>query len=222
MTYFPTNAKLPNAVFFDWDGTIVDSYQLLSDAHDYTLTTLGMPILEKDGFREYFGKERMFILSDIYKDKKDKAIEIFQAYVSKNSHVIKPISGAKEALAFLRQKGVTLGVVTNKRRTAVEKEHVCTRLNDYLPIVVTAGEAKQDKPSAEPLLLAIEKSGLDIEKDEIWYVGDTGIDLQCARNTQCKSVFIKGHIDTKKLLTEYTPYISFDNYALFREFLVAI
>ena len=222
MTHFPTNAKLPDAVFLDWDGTIVDSYQFLSDTHDYTLTTMSMSKLEKGGFREYFGKERLSIFADIYKDRMEEAIEIFQDRVMNNNYEIKPIPGAKEVLSFLKQKDVILGVVTNKRRAQVEKEHVYTGLNDYLPIVVTSGEANEDKPSADPVFLAIEKCGLDIKKDDIWYVGDTGIDLQCAQNAGCKSVFITGHKDTEELIAEYNPYISFDNYTLLKEFLVAI
>jgi len=219
---YPEINKLPDAIFWDWDGTIVDSYQLLNDTHNYTLHKLGMPDLKEGEFRNHFGKERLQIFSSIYKDKKKEAIEIFQNSIMENNHMIKPIDGIIEVMTFLHENNVTLGVVTNKRRCYVEKELAHTGLDKFLPIVVCSTEAPQDKPYADPLIMAIEKAGLYIQKHEIWYAGDTETDLACAKNAGCKSVFLKGHKDTQKLLMEYSPYISFDNYSSFKDFLVAI
>lgn len=222
MTHFPQINALPDAIFWDWDGTIVDSYQFLNETHNYTLRTLGMAELKEGAFRHYFGKERMFIFSDIYRDKMDQAVEIFQNRVIENSHMIQPIKDIIKVMDFLQNHKVILGLVTNKRRCFVEKELAHTGLNKFLPIVVCSAEAQQDKPFADPLLLAVEKAKLNIQEHEIWYVGDTETDLMCATNASCKSIFLKGHKDTVKLLKEYSPYISFDNYSVFKDFLVAI
>ena len=222
MTHFPQVNALPNAVFWDWDGTIVDSYQLLNEAHNSTLRTLGMLELKEGDFKNYFGKERMFIFSDIYGDQMEGAIEIFQNNVIENSHLIKPMEGIDEIMRFLQKNHVTLGLVTNKRRCFVEKEMGHTGLNKYLPIIVCAGETSHDKPYADPLLKAIELANLPPQKHEIWYIGDTETDLKCSTNAGCKSVFIEGHKDTMRLIKEYSPYISFDNYHTFKDFLVAI
>jgi len=222
MTHLPQVDALPDAIFWDWDGTIVDSYQLLSEAHDSTLSTLGMLKLEEGEFRNYFGKERMFIFSDIYGDQMERAIDIFQSNVEEKSHLIKPMAGVIEVMRFLQESRVKLGLVTNKRRCYVGKELEHTGLNKFLPIVVCAGEASHDKPYADPLLKAIELANLPPQKHEIWYIGDTETDLKCATNAGCKSVFIEGHKDTMRLIKEYSPYISFDNYHTFKDFLVAI
>ena len=222
MTHFPQINALPDAIFWDWDGTIVDSYQLLNKTHNSTLRSLGMPELKKGAFRDYFGKERMFIFSDIYGDQMESAIEIFQDKVIENSHMITPMEGVDDVMSFLQENFVTLGLVTNKRRCFVEKELEHTGFNKFLPIVVCAAEATQDKPYADPLLSAITQANMSTDNHEIWYVGDTETDLKCAINAGCKSIFIKGHKDTIRLLEEYSPYISFDNYSAFKDFLVAI
>ncbi len=222
MTHFPQIDALPDAIFWDWDGTIVNSYNMLSETHNYTLRKLGMNELKKGEFKDYFGKERMFIFSSIYGDNMERAAEIFQKRVMVNSHMIKPMDGVIEVLDFLKIRGVVLGLVTNKRRCFVEKELEHTGFKEFLPIVVCAGEAQQDKPYPDPLLMALENAGLSLLKHRIWYVGDTETDLKCAAKARCESVFIKGHKDTISLIDKYTPFISFDNYHAFKDFLVAI
>ncbi|MCK5384284.1 MAG: HAD family hydrolase [Alphaproteobacteria bacterium] len=219
---FPEINKLPDAIFWDWDGTIVDSYQFLSDIHSYTLRTLGKAELKDGEFKDYFGMERLHIFSSIYGSEMENAIEIFQNRVMETNHMIKPMEGIKELMAVLKEKDIKLGVVTNKRRSYVAKELELMGLDKFLPIVVCSTEASRDKPFPDPLLLAIEKAGLYPRNNEIWYVGDTETDLICANDTGCRSVFLKGHRDTDSLLSKYSPYISFDNYSFFKDFLVAI
>ena len=189
MTHFPQVSTLPDAIFWDWDGTIVDSYQYLSDVHNYTLRTLGMDVLKEGEFKEYFGLERLYIFSTIYKDQMDEAVEIFQNRVMETNELIKPMEGIKDILEFLNNNDVKLGVVTNKRRCYVEQELKNMGLDDFLPIVVCSAEAARDKPFPDPLLLVIKQSGLNIQKHDIWYVGDTETDLLCAKNADCRSVF---------------------------------
>ncbi|MFP4098244.1 MAG: HAD family hydrolase [Alphaproteobacteria bacterium] len=224
MSLFPPTERttMPDAVFFDWDGTLVDSYQVLSDAHNGTLRALGMPLLEEGAYRAYFGKDRQYIFSSIYKDKAQEATSICVQNIMANNHKIKPIKGAKEVLSFLQNQGVTLGLVTNKQRSFLEKELKYTGFSPYLPTIVASAEAEADKPSAAPLLLALDKAGLDPEREAIWYIGDTESDLLCARDARCKSGLIGASQDTKDLILKYEPFISFDNYSSFRDFLVAI
>ncbi len=218
----PQIDNLPDAIFWDWDGTVVDSYSVLNEAHNFTLRNLGMRELGEGEFKNYFGKERTFIFRDIYGERLEKAIEIFQNAIMDNSHMIKPFDCISEVLRFLKEQGVTMGIITNKKRCFVEKELEHTRFKKFLPIVVCSAEAAQDKPNADPLLKAIKQADMDVDKHEIWYVGDTETDLKCAKNARCKSVFKKGHRDTPQLLEKYSPFISFDNYCVFKDFLVAI
>ncbi|HRQ62224.1 MAG TPA: hypothetical protein PLO23_12085 [Alphaproteobacteria bacterium] len=48
----------PAAVFFDWDGTLVDSYGVLEAAHNHTRKALGFDPLPEGAFASYFGKPR--------------------------------------------------------------------------------------------------------------------------------------------------------------------
>ncbi len=83
--------ELPYAIFWDWDGTLVDSYSFLNDAHNHTLRTLGFEPFKGDEYKEYFGKPRETLYPAIYKDKCEQAKDVFQSYVTENSHKILPL-----------------------------------------------------------------------------------------------------------------------------------
>jgi len=222
MTHFPKHILLPDAVFWDWDGTLADSYNFLNDAHNHTLKTLGFPEFKEGEFNKYFGKPRMTLYPLIYKDKCNEAMDIFQDYVLENSHKVKTISGTKAILDFFKQNNVKMGIVTNKKGSFVLKELTNTGYNSYFPTVVGAGEAVADKPSGAPLLMALKIAKIDPEQNNVWYVGDTENDMACAKDAGCSGVFLKGHMDTDTIIDEYKPSISFNNYTQLKDFLVAI
>ena len=222
MTHFSKILNLPDAVFWDWDGTIADSYNFLNDAHNYTLQKLGFSKFKEGEYKNYFGKPREMLYPAIYKNKCDEAMDIFQDYVFENSHKVKTISGTRDVLEMLRQNDVLMGVVTNKKNDFVSQELQHTSYEQYFSVLVGAGEAEQDKPSGAPLKLAIEKAKINTQTHTIWYVGDTENDLACAQDAGCHSIFLKGDENTDALIRKYKPIISFDNYEQLREFLIAI
>ena len=55
--------------------------------------------------------------------------------------------------------------------------------------VVGAGDATADKPAGEPVRLALAPSGIP-PGEQVWFVGDTEIDMECAFNTRCVPVLL--------------------------------
>ena len=56
--------------------------------------------------------------------------------------------------------------------------------------MVGALDAAKDKPAAEPVFLALEGSGLQPGPD-VWFVGDSLTDMQCAHGSGCLPVLIR-------------------------------
>jgi phosphoglycolate phosphatase len=55
--------------------------------------------------------------------------------------------------------------------------------------VVGAGDAAIDKPHAAPVALALEPSGIGAG-EAVWFVGDNGVDMECAHNSGCVPVLL--------------------------------
>lgn len=217
-----SNIKKPDVVFFDWDGTLVDSYEFLNDAHGHVLNALGFPPFKEGEYKEYFGMQREILYPKIYKDKSEEAKKHFEQYVFENGHKINMINGADILLRSLAEAGIKMGVVSNKKATFIAKEIANFGWQDYFAVVVGAGEAANDKPSADPLIYALEKAEIDRFSNEIWYVGDTENDLACARDAGCKGVLVKGHGDMDALIEQFRPILYIDDCAALQKILVAL
>ena len=212
--------KMPKAVFWDWDGTLADSYGFLNDAHNFTLTSLGFAPFKEGEYKEYFGKPREILYPAIYKDKGSEAMELFQGYVLEHSHKVQVLPDSRDVLELFYQKNIPMGIVSNKKARFIAKELKHLGWEKYFKIVIGAGDAHSDKPSSAPLLLALEKMSLN--NDNIWYVGDTENDLACAKDARCHPIFLTGHENSANLVKKYNPLIEFDTYHQLREILVAI
>ncbi len=214
--------KMPRAVFWDWDGTLADSYGFLNDAHNHTLETLGFDKFQEGEYRRYFGKPREKLYPAIYKDKCDDAMSVFQKYVLENSHKIQVLRGSREVLELFHQKNITMGIVSNKKSSFIMKELEYLGWNKYFKVVIGSGDAKADKPSGAPLLMAIEEGGVSYDPYDVWYVGDTENDLACAKNVGCHAVFLTDTPNSSDLIKKYNPLINFESYSQLKAILVAI
>ena len=56
--------------------------------------------------------------------------------------------------------------------------------------MIGAFDAANDKPAADPVRLALQGSGIEPGAD-VWFVGDAGIDLECAVNARCVPVLVR-------------------------------
>ena len=214
--------RLPDAVFWDWDGTLTDSYEFLNDAHNHTLQALGFPLFKDGEYRNYFGHPRDVLYPAIYKDKAAQAVDIFGAYVIENSHKVKTVEGAEEILGFFHERNMPMGIVSNKKANLIQEEIKHLGWEHFFSVLVGSGDADTDKPSSAPLILALEKAKIDRENNNIWYIGDTENDLACAQNAGCMSLFMTGDTNTAQLIKTYDPLISFERYSQLKDILVAI
>jgi phosphoglycolate phosphatase len=204
--------QLPAAVFFDWDGTLADSVKFLEDAHSHARKTLGFPPLKAGAFaNEYFGQPREKLYKELYAPRVGEAKKTFEAYVRENHLDLKPLPGAEDILKFFAARNIPMGVVSNKKPEFIGQEIKNFGWEKYFKSYVGAAEALQDKPSPEPLLLAIKRARIKNEPKDIWYVGDTEIDLSCARDAGCPALFIGERPGDADLIEKFRPIVAAKN-----------
>lgn len=220
-----TDIRPPKAVFFDWDGTLVDSLAFLEAAHDHILSVFEKPARELGWFgAKYFGQPREFIYTDIYQEKSEEAKPLFEAYVREN-HIgaLEPMDGAEEMLKAIHAQNIPMGVVTNKVREFVGPEIEHFGWGKYFQSLVGASEAEEDKPSAAPLHLAIDRAALNaLDIADVWYVGDTRADMQCASNAGAKMVYLEYLSRDDEWLERFPPLLRAKNCKEITAFLLQI
>ena len=67
-----------------------------------------------------------------------------------------------------------------------------------------AEDAPEDKPSPIPVSMALEGSGIAPGAD-VWFVGDTSIDMECAHNARCVPVLVRDPVPDDPALTAFPP-----------------
>lgn len=213
------NITLPKAIFYDWDGTLADSYKFLEGAHNHVRRNLGLEEFKGDQFKGYFGHPREKLYAELYGHEIEKAKVLFGDYVTKN-HMdnLNPMKGAKELLEAGKRLGILMGVISNKKAQFLHQEIKGFGWEGYFGAVVGAGDAPRDKPAADPLLKATGEAGVSVA--DSWYVGDTDVDLQCAQNASCASVFMAHDARSDEWAKLYKPLLIFENCSSMAEFLL--
>lgn len=215
------SASSPSALFFDWDGTLVDSYAVLENAHNHTRQSLDLPALAPGEFMHYFGKPRDILYAILYPGKEAEGRAGFEAYYRAH-HLdgIRILPGVPQLLEFAAEEGIPCGIVTNKKAAFIHEEISHLGWDLYFSSVVGAGDAIADKPSPAPLLLAIEKAEVLGPKSSIWMLGDTENDLLCASRAGCKSVLVLSKSAQGEVLQQAPADLIFENCHNFQEFLL--
>lgn len=215
----------PQKVFFDWDGTLVDSFAFLHAAHSHARKELGIPDFSLEEFGQYFGQPREILYVKLYGERGEEAKKHFEYFVTEN-HIegLKAIDGAEEVLKRLHTLGVPCGVVTNKKRTLVEAEIENFGWSEYFDILIGAADAENDKPSPDPLLMAIDRSKQELVHDQVWFVGDTDNDTACSNAAGTKTILIldeeKEPETYSKILGTFNIDLHVQNCKKFQEFLL--
>ncbi len=179
----------PKAVIFDWDNTLVDTWPLIQNAIDETMLAMGLEPWGLEKVRDNVHKSMRESFPEIFGKDWQKAGEIYKnAYRSTHLEKIQLLPNALKLIEALSKAGILQFVVSNKIGVTLRKEAAKIGVEKKFFSLVGAGDANFDKPSKDPINLALMGSGLDPKKDEIWLVGDTIADVECAYNSGLRAI----------------------------------
>lgn len=183
----------PKAVIFDWDNTLVDTWPLIQTAIDKTMVEMGHEPWGLQKVRENVHKSMREYFPEIFGNDWQKAGEIYKnTYRSVHLEQIQLLPNALKLINHLEETEILQFVVSNKIGATLRKEAAKIAVDKKFFALIGATDAANDKPSRQPVELALLGTDLDATKDEIWFVGDTITDVECAYNSGCRPI-IYGH-----------------------------
>jgi phosphoglycolate phosphatase len=180
----------PQAVLFDWDNTLVDNWLSIVDAMNVTLVAMGHRPWDAEEARLRIRRSMREAFPLLFGDRWTEAQRIFyERFEAAHLDALRPLPGADAMLERLSAEGLYLGVVSNKTGKLLRRESTHLGWDRYFGRLVGAGDAAQDKPAVAPVDLALEGSGI-ARGPAVWFVGDTPLDMDCARNAGCVAVLV--------------------------------
>ena len=165
-------------IFFDWDGTIVDSMGALFETDAAICRQIGVPFDEAIFRRTFSPNWRlMYRTLGIPEERTDEAVEVWRATFHPDQ--TRSFPGVEAALARLAAAGCTLGIVTGGSRAEVEPQLTRLGIDGLMTVRVYGHDTAAGKPDPGPLLLALEMAGAS-QVDDALYVGDALDDMRMA------------------------------------------
>ncbi|MEA4889502.1 MAG: HAD-IA family hydrolase [Clostridiaceae bacterium] len=178
------------AVFFDLDGTLLDTIPLIVDTyHEVFRACLGHQGDDRD-ILSGIGEPLDTYLRRVSPDKADQMKAAYLAYNHQRLEThVGIFVGVPQMLEGLAGRGIPLGVVTSKRRDAAARSLEQFGLTPYFRTLITKESTMRHKPHADPLYAAMRELGLD-NPLQVAYVGDSLHDHACARAAGCVSILV--------------------------------
>ena len=205
----------PQAILFDWDSTLVDNWLSIEHAVNATLAAMGHPAWSAEETRRRVRESMRDTFPRLFGDRWPEAREIFyQAFIEKHLEHLRPLGGAADMLAKLADAGFFLGVVSNKQGTLLRKEAAHLGWTRHFRSLVGAGDAPRDKPDPAPVALALADGSVAMGRD-VWFVGDTALDMRCAINAGCVPILIAGHASATDDFSTARPELEVVDWASF-------
>lgn len=214
MTNKLVKQKEIKGIIFDLDGTLSYTLDSIAMSANLALEAIGMKALEIDKYRYYCGDGTNELVRRVLRDSGDEKCQHFEELREKYLHYfseyaeynVRPYEGMPETISKLKEKGLKLGVLSNKPHKqcieVVEKLYGKGTF-DYIQGYT---EAIRRKPSPDGALLVAKELGIEVS--EILYVGDTATDMNTGNSAGMTTIGVLwGYRDEAELKSANADYI---------------
>lgn len=182
------------AVFFDLDGTLIDSRADLAATVNHTRRDLGLADAPMDAILAHVGQGAKYLLAHAIPERANEVETLWTIFRSHYAeHMLETVTlypTVRETLAELHARGWLLGINTAKPNFAVRAVLEHFDIARYFGnAVVAGGDCAEMKPSALPLRECAARMRGHRLTSRDWMVGDHWTDLQCAANAGVRGAF---------------------------------
>lgn len=185
------------AIFFDLDGTLVDTVPHICESYQHSYRALNLPVQDDETVMAGIGLPLVdYVRQSVPEQMVDRFLKTYRAYnqgeMFEHTAVFWP---AKYLLDQLKQLAVPMGVVTAKGSIPAWENLKNFDLDSYFDVVVAHEDTDAHKPDPTPLYVARDKLskqlGIALATEDILYVGDARYDVACAKNAGCDAAVVQ-------------------------------
>lgn len=202
---------------FDVDGTLLDTIEgiryFLVDAMRKSNIERAED-LSLDVCRKYLGYGSKYLLDSIFKflniEGEGLYNEVFklyhEEYEANSSYLVKPYAGISTLLEELKSRGYILVAYSNKPDIVLQPLMELMFPKNIFSFIQGQKEGFEPKPNPKVLEFIIEKFSL--KNEEVFYIGDSEVDIRTGKNAGVKTVAVTwGFRDKKDLKFEEPDYL---------------
>lgn len=182
---------LKTTIIFDLDGTLLNTLGDLRGAANYALRLRNLPPRTTEEVRRFVGNGvrnlmRRCLPAGSSDEEIDAALADFKKYYAEHLYdTTVPYDGIQELLSILRKRGIKVGVLSNKLDSATQ---ALIRHFFRGKVDVVFGEHSGIPRKPDPTSCCMIMEQLGAKPEEVLYIGDSGVDMNTARNAGLTAV----------------------------------
>jgi HAD superfamily hydrolase (TIGR01509 family) len=203
-------------VLFDWDGTLLNSYEADVRAYLTMFGAMGVAWTEAQIAKHYSPNwYRVYRAARIQRRHWEKADALWaKAYASENPPLL---PGARRVIRALAKR-FTLGIVTSGNRARVRRQLRELELAKYFSACVCSEDVPHKKPHPAPLRLALKR--LRVRPEVCVYVGDTAEDMEMSARAGVRAIGVLGPFPTAERIRATKPEVLMTGIGELPEYLI--
>lgn len=175
-------------VLFDWDGTLIDSFEADAQAYFAMFDALGMSWSLEELKRHYSPDwHRVYRAARLPRTKWEEADRLWMRFYKKHRPELQP--GARQVLRALERR-FTLALVSSGNRSRVLRQLREHEVAAMFRTKVCSEDAPRRKPHPAPLRMALER--LCIAPEVCVYIGDAPEDIEMAHRAGVRAIGVLG------------------------------
>jgi len=197
-------AKPITTLLFDFDGTLLDTNELIIQTFQYVLGSHYPGKYERIDILPFLGPTLYETFDSVDPENTESLIEEYRAWnKSMHDELSSEFDGVSETLRLLKTAGMKMAIVSTKKKDMVIRGLGLLDAEGVFDEVITMDDVVKTKPDPEPILLALDRLGATA--DEALMIGDNYHDIVGGQNAGVRTVGVAWSAKGEEFLQSFNP-----------------
>ncbi len=175
---------------FDFDGTLMDTSEVILATIKATIKQMGLPEKTDDECRSIIGirtdEAGRYLYPDLEISNKEFARIFRENYERLKAEAMeKPYPGVMNTLKTLHDTGHGLAIASSRRESSLKEYLDQLGIRDWFKMIVGAESVAKGKPDPEPVLTILDRLGWSAADTLV--IGDADVDILMGNGAGCQT-----------------------------------
>ncbi|MGE6602758.1 pyrophosphatase PpaX [Lysinibacillus fusiformis] len=192
------------ALLFDFDGTLLNTNELIIQTFMHVLNERFPGQFSPKDCLKFIGPSLKQTFNDIAPGEEEALIAKYRAWnLEHHDELVSQYPDVVSTLEQLKAQGILLAIVSTKRNDTIDRGLSILGATHLFDVRIGTDNVKNVKPDPEPVLLALERLGVD--KADAIMIGDNSHDIEAGHRAGVRAAGVAWTIKGEAYLQQYQP-----------------